>query len=219
MSDNLQQVPTPAVPPPPMTPNEQRAAQDRAVGQMTPAPNEQRTAGVVAQNEAQAAAEKKQREDTAAREKAQAEALSKEHRAAVVPAPDPNVEPRLVKLIRFEAGTVHDLLEYMRVWVDWRIAGGKSATPGISAEGVMDEPTRLANAQRLGLSARATQAEIEAADPAVITVMDEPARLAAAQRLGLSTRATPAEIGEAEADRRATADAGVTKIGGGAIYY
>jgi len=134
-------------------------------------------------------------------ERAAAEART-QHLETVPPVTADSAEPRLTKHIRFEAGTVHELMEHLKRWVDWRIAGGRPTKPGISPEGVMDEPTRLAAAQRLGLSSRATQAEIEALDPSVVGVMDEHKRLAEAQRLGLTTRATPEEIAAAiEASR------------------
>ena len=183
-------------------------------------PDEQRARDLMAQNEAQAARE---RELQAAHE------------------PDPNAEPELATVIRFEAGTVYDLLEYLKAWIDWRVAGGKPAEPAVVAEGETREDTL----RRLDLPPLATRAQIDEAEanhPAGLLQPEAVERRANAERLGLPLNATQAEIDaaqavldqaptdddakakaeaqrEADAKVAATTDSGAVKLGGGAIHY
>lgn len=36
--------------------------------------------------------------------------------------PETEPEPKLDKTIRFEAGTVHDLMAHIKEWIEWRLS-------------------------------------------------------------------------------------------------
>ena len=45
-----------------------------------------------------------------------------EMQAAHEPEPTAEPEPKLDKTIRFEAGTVHDLMAHIKEWIEWRLS-------------------------------------------------------------------------------------------------
>ena len=63
-----------------------------------------------------------------------------ELQAANEPVLAPDDEPMLERLIRFEAGTVHELMAHIKEWVEWRLAGGKPAAASNDDEAGRDPP-------------------------------------------------------------------------------